>query len=150
MSRTDAFGSGSRKDEGSCLGRPALRTAPRPAPPHPAPPRPPLPVGCPGFRFDKSVFCRTKNPDILWAGRVGAAHGGAAGRGGAGHYGTPTDRFAKETTVTRVSLASKTTVLNASSGARTKEILCKPIEEQNQRLTSDLFAGPRPFFVPCC
>ena len=32
----------------------------------------------------------------------------------------------------------KTTVLNVSSQARTKEILCKPVEEQNVRLTRGL------------
>ena len=34
-------------------------------------------------------------------GRVGAAHGGAAGRGEAGQNGASTDRFAQETTVPR-------------------------------------------------
>ena len=44
---------------------------------------------CPGRRFgsmDKRniIYCRIRNPDIPRAGRVGAAHGGAAGRGRAG------------------------------------------------------------------
>ena len=42
--------------------------------------------------------CRTPNPDIPQAGRGGAAHGGAAGRGGDGQDGTPTGRFAQNTT----------------------------------------------------
>ena len=45
------------------------------------------------------VFVESKNPDIPRAGRDGAAHGGTAGRGGDGQDGTPTDRFAQETTV---------------------------------------------------
>ena len=64
------------------------------------------------------------------AGRVGAAHDGAARRGGAGQDGTPTDLFAQETTVLRISKASSTRVLNVFSEARTSEILCKPMEEK--------------------
>ena len=41
----------------------------------------------------------------------------------------------------------KTNVLNVSSEARTKEILWKPIEEQNERLTLGLSLGPRALFV---
>ena len=35
---------------------------------------------------------------------------------------------------------SKTTVLNDPSGARTKDIFCKPMEEYNNRLTRGVFA----------
>ena len=48
---------------------------------------------------DCSIFtCRFQNKDIPRVGRVGAVHSGAAGRGRAGQDGTPTDRFAQETT----------------------------------------------------
>ena len=104
------------------------------------------------------LTCRIQNPDIPWAGRVGAAHGGAAGRGRAGQDGTPTDRFAQETTVPRTPKASNTPVLNVSSEARTKEILCKSMGEQkphsDQRFIHGtkhalrswlLTSGPAPF-----
>ena len=42
--------------------------------------------------------CRVQNPNIPWAVRVGAAHGGAAGRGGAGQNRTPTGRVAQKLT----------------------------------------------------
>ena len=45
-----------------------------------------------------NLIAESQNPDIPLAGRVGAAHGGAAGRGPAGQDGAPTDRFAQETT----------------------------------------------------
>ena len=44
----------------------------------------------------RGVESKTRN--IPLAVRVGAAHGGAAERGGAGQDGTPTGRFAQETT----------------------------------------------------
>ena len=71
-----------------------------------------------------SKTCRFQNPGIPRAGRVGAAHGGAAGRGEAEQDGTPTGRFAQETTDLCAFLdsrASRTTVLNVSSQARTQE-----------------------------
>ena len=42
--------------------------------------------------------CRIQHPDTQRAGRVGAAHGGAAGRGGARWDGTPPGRCTQETT----------------------------------------------------
>ena len=72
------------------------------------------------------------------AGRVGAAHGGAAGRRRAD--GTPTGRFAQETIDLVLSKASNTLVLNDSPEARTSKILCKSVEGQNPRFTSGLFA----------
>ena len=75
---------------------------------------------------------------------------GAARRSGAGQDGTPTGRFAHETTVPLAPRGSKTTVLNDSPEARTKEILCKPMGEHNERLTRGLSAGPRALFVPGC
>ena len=52
------------------------------------------------LQVQANVFytCRIQNPDTQRAGRVGAAHGGAAGRGGAGCDGTSTGRPAQETT----------------------------------------------------
>ena len=102
-----------------------------------------------------SCICRIQNPDIPRAGRVGAAHGGAAGRGGAGQHGTPTDRFAQEITVLRtlqgtVCNCSERFFLNDSSEARTSEIPCKPIEEQKPRLTSGLYVVRQLVFVPGC
>ena len=46
----------------------------------------------------------------------------------------------------RLPPASSRTIQNVSSSARTKEILCKPIEEQKQRSSSGLFAGSRALF----
>ena len=80
-------------------------------------------------------ICRVQNLDIPQSSRGGAAHGGAAGRGGAGQDGTPTGRFAQETTDSLPPKASRTNVLNVISEARRNEILCKPIEEHNERLT---------------
>ena len=73
------------------------------------------------------------------SGRGGARRGSGAGRGGAGQHESPTDRSAQEITVPVAfpgKRAKYTTVLNASSEARTKEIPCKPMEEQTPRLTS--------------
>ena len=78
--------------------------------------------------FRPNATCRIQNPDIQRAGRVGA-HGGAARRGRAEH-------FAQETSVPRAPKASKTRLLNISPEARRSKILCKPMEEQNPRLTT--------------
>ena len=76
-------------------------------PPHPAalpprcvaPPRP-APSGPWDVRvLDSTNTCRVQAPDIPWAGRGGAAPGGATGLGWAGQDGTPTGRFAQEATV---------------------------------------------------
>ena len=56
--------------------------------------------------------CRIQKPDIPRASRGGAAQGEAAGWGRDGQDGTPTNRFAQNTTVPRVPQASNTTVLN--------------------------------------
>ena len=48
------------------------------------------------------------------------------------------------------SRASKTTVLNVSWGARTKQSLWKPMAEYDNRLTSGLSAGRRPLLIPGC
>ena len=102
--------------------------------------------------------CRVQNPDIPRAGRVRAAHGGAAGpsRTGRRRIGPPRGR-----TSLLPSRVPKTTVLNVSSEARTIKFRCKPTEEQNPRLTTGLSAvhprfisglspGPRALFVPGC
>ena len=81
------------------------------------------------------MTCRVQNPVIPQAGRGGAAHGGAAGPGRAGQDGTPTGRFAQETTVPLARQCIEDTCLNDSPEVRTKEILCKPMAEQNPRLT---------------
>ena len=44
------------------------------------------------------IICRTQNPEIPRAGWGRAANGRVAGQGGAGQDGTPTGRFAQETT----------------------------------------------------
>ena len=52
-----------------------------------------------------------------------------------------TEQFAKDTRVSQSlvpSRASLTRRLNVSPNARTSEILCKPMEEHNDRLTSGL------------
>ena len=49
-------------------------------------------------RNEKPVEPKTRTY-VSQAGRVGAAHGQAAGWGGAGQDGTPTNRFAQGTTV---------------------------------------------------
>ena len=66
-----------------------------------------------------------------------AAHGEATGWDGSGRMGRRRV-CSHKTTAPRASRASKTTVLNNSPGARTREILCKSLGEQNVRLTSGL------------
>ena len=80
--------------------------------------------------------CRIQNQDIPRAEQFGPAQSGAAGRGGTGQDRMPSGRFAKDTTDPLAPRASKTIVLNAPSEARAKEILCQPMEEQSQRLTT--------------
>ena len=48
------------------------------------------------------------------------------------------------------SKASKTRRLHDSPEARTSEILCKPMEDQNPRLTTGSSAGREALFVPGC
>ena len=64
-----------------------------------------------------------------------AAHGGEARRGGPGRMGRRRVCSRRTQPSLVPSRASKTTVLNNSSEARTKEILCKPWKEQNPCLT---------------
>ena len=82
------------------------------------------------------VTCRLQNPDIPRAVRVGA-HGGVAGRGRAGVNANRTVRNCSPRRQASLapSKASKTCRLNEPPEARTSEILCKPMEEQNPRLT---------------
>ena len=75
----------------------------------------------------------------------------AAGRrGGRGRVGRrrvcPPRRQASSTFFTRW----KNNLLGAPLEARTKETLCKPMEEQKPHLTRGLSAGLRSLFVPGC
>ena len=74
----------------------------------------------------------SENPDIPRA--VGSERP-AGWPGGVGQDWMPTELFAQETKSIVPSKASKTRRLNVSPEARTSEILCKPMEEQNHRLT---------------
>ena len=78
-----------------------------------------------------------QNPDTPRASRVGARDE-AAGRGGPGRVGRRRvcSHWTQPSLV--LSWASKTTVLNNSSEARTREIVCKMLREQKVRLTSGL------------
>ena len=85
-------------------------------------------------------FCtyRVQNPDTQQAGSVGTAQGGRRGRATLGrtwcrHFG----RLGSQQPLWPSS-ALQANVLNVSLQARTKEILCKPVEEKNIRLTRDL------------
>ena len=82
------------------------------------------------------------------SGRGGARRSGGAGRGRAGRDADGPVRPGDDRPL--CPQASKTTVLNVSSEARTKEILCKPMEEQSPRLTRVLSVGPRALFVLGC
>ena len=66
-----------------------------------------------------------------WAGRGGAGRGGSGRR----QVCSPSRQLSH-----LPSWESKTTVLDDFSETRTNEILCKPIEEQNPRLTTGLCA----------
>ena len=126
-----------------------------PSPTRPLPavrraPRPESPMVCPVFKFDRCVlldffitqfrflpvsyvYLSNPKPGHTTAGRVGAPSG-AAGRGrarlGANRIIRPGNKKS-----TGPSKASKKRRSNVSPEARTSEILCKPTEEQNQRLT---------------
>ena len=80
----------------------------------------------------KGSTCRDQNPD----------------KSRAGQDWTPAGRSVQETADPFAPRASQTTVLNDSSSEWTKEILCKPTEERNDRLTRGLPAGRRRLFVP--
>ena len=95
------------------------------------------------YKTCRIFICRTQNPEIQQAGRCVAAHGEAARQGGAGQNGTPTDRFAQETTVHPALQGIEDNCPERFSEARTKEILCKPMGEQSPRLTRRLSPGPR-------
>ena len=68
------------------------------------------------------------------AGRRTAQQRGQAGPGRKGRRRSGSPKRHLSLVPTRV---PKTTVLDVSSEARTKEFLCKPAEEQNPRLTRD-------------
>ena len=76
-----------------------------------------------------------------YLGRVGTGnHGGMEGPGGDGQHKTPTGRFAQEKQPLLPSRRWKNDLLGVSLEAPTKETLCKPMEEQNPRLTRGLSA----------
>ena len=78
--------------------------------------------------------CRIQNPDI----RTTDSSGRGARRGGAGQTGPPTEHFAQETSVPRTlqGTETQTRLLNVSPEERTSEIVCKPMAEHNERLTT--------------
>ena len=85
-------------------------------------------------------YLSNPKPGHITGGSGRAAHSGAAGHGRPGRMGRRrvSPRRAHPSLVPP--RASKTSVLNISSKARTKGTLCKPAEEQNPRLTSGLSA----------
>ena len=125
---------------------------PRPAPPLGcAPPRPDQPVVCPGFGFDKYLhrislvrdskgtprrsFFHVSNP------KPGHTTGGS-GRGTRRSGQAESSKIAcqhnyspRKQKSTVPFKKSKVCRFNVSPEERTSEILCKPTEEQNQRLT---------------
>ena len=81
---------------------------------------------------------RVQNPDIPQPGRDGAALGGTAGRGRGGDgAGRDADRSirAEDNRPSYLPRRLKNTLLGVFLEARTKETLCKPME-QNKRLTT--------------
>ena len=86
-----------------------------------------------------TIYCRVK------AGRRTVGRRGRAGMGRTGRRRVGPLRIQPSRLPSR---PSKKTLLDVSLGERTKEILCKPVEQQNVRLTSILSAGRRPVFVP--
>ena len=93
--------------------------------------------------------CRIQNPDTPRAGRVGRRTAGRL-RGGPGRIRRRRVCSRRTQPSLVPSRASKTTVLNSPSEARTSEILCKPMEEQSPRLTRSLSPGREALFVPGC
>ena len=80
-----------------------------------------------------------------------------SGRAGSGKIGCQQNYSPRKQKSTVPSKASKKRRFNVSPEARTSEILCKPTEEQNQRLTRGLYrfisglsAGREALFVPGC
>ena len=95
-----------------------------------------------GFTNERIDLSNPKPRQITGgSGRGDAWWGGGAGRALAGRDADGSVRRGD------FSRASNTPVLNDSSEARTKEILCKPIGEQNQRFN---FGTASIFFVPGC
>ena len=71
------------------------------------------------------LFLSNQKPGHTTRGSGRAAHGGAAGRGGPGRMGRRRVCYRTQPSLVPSS-ASKTTVLNIFSKARTRELLCKP------------------------
>ena len=87
-----------------------------------------------------SFHLSNPKPGHTTGGSGRAGHGGAAERGEPGRVGRRRVCSRRTQPSLVPSRASKTTVLNTSSEAQTGEILCKPLEDQNPRLTTDLSA----------
>ena len=106
-----------------------------PAPlPRRAPHRPDPPEVCPGFGFDRSTNLSVPKP-----GHTSGESGRGARRGGGAESGR-TGRRQNISPRRQASLvpskASKTRRLIVSPEARSSEILCKPVEEHSDRLTT--------------
>ena len=96
--------------------------------------------------------CRIQKPDIKWAGWVGAP-GGAPGRSRAKIGANRIIRSENESPPLPPRHRTKY-FFTVPTGAQTGDILCKPTEEQNQRLTIGFISGVQPAgdvrFFPCC
>ena len=85
----------------------------------------------PDFLQPDSIICEIENPNIPRAGQGGAARTAGRRESWAAQNGTPTGRFAQERTVLLTFWRMKENS-GRSSEALTREILCKPIEENNR------------------
>ena len=74
------------------------------------------------------------------SGRGGAWRGGEGGRGWVGRDAVGSIRPGDNTTLPLPLQRIEETVLEVSSEARNNKVLCKPMEERNQRLTRGLSA----------
>ena len=101
-----------------------------------------------GIHFRPLVESKTRT----YHGRVGSGLRTTGQRGGAepGRTGRRRIGSPRRQLTLAPPKASSTPVLNDSSEARTSEILCKPMEEQNPRLTSGSSAGREALLVPGC
>ena len=86
-------------------------------------------------RHIREYICRVQNPDIPRAGRCEAASGGTAGQAGTGSTGCRRRQYSpRRKQILLAPRRWKNVLLGVPLEARTREILCKPIEERNPRL----------------